>query len=197
MLAFEWTPWWGTVPDYLAAAGTVGAFFAGVRLLRKELDARREDVDGRLRAQARLVAAWCSPTHLQVDSDGSDSRQVFYILTRNGSDEPVRAVTVTLYHPTVRPTTPPFEPPPLKVAFRARYDVLALQTTEATDPLRLDETSTGPVSIMFRDSQGYMWQRERDGILRLLAAPSSLIKHRSVKARLDAWAKGHMDELDT
>jgi hypothetical protein len=197
MLAFQWTPWWGTFPEYLAAAGTVGAFIAGLWLLRKELNTRRDDVDDRRRAQARLVAAWASPPQLQADPDGRDERQVFYLLTRNGSEEPVRNVTITLYHPIIRPATPLFKPPPLQVAFRARYDVLAPQTTEATDPLRVDQTSPGPVSIIFRDSQGYMWQQERDGILQLIAAPPSFGKRRrSVKDRLDAWTQGQMDELD-
>jgi hypothetical protein len=83
MLAFELTDFYGTLPDWLAALGTIGAFFAGLRLLRKELEARRDDVEDRRSAQARLVAAWVSPTPPGMDPDTSKPRTEwteFYIL---------------------------------------------------------------------------------------------------------------------
>jgi hypothetical protein len=137
MLAFRWTPFWGTLPDYLAAAGTVGAFFAGVRLLRKELEARRDDIEDRRSAQARLVAAWVSPSHPEVDPDGSNPRRVYYILTRNGSSEPVQSVQVVT---RARPSGITFiksdQPPPArkrsgKALGQLRgYKVIAPDTTE-------------------------------------------------------------------
>jgi hypothetical protein len=194
MLAFKFTPWWGTLPDWIAALGTVGALFAGLRLLRKELETRREDVEDRRRAQARLVAAWASPPERRHDRTKDTSAWVFYVLTRNGSDEPVRNVTVTFYRP------PSSQPSSLEPVFRMRYPVLSPQTTEEWGPLpaERDPLVGPPVAIVFRDSQGYMWQRERDGLLQLLASPaSSTKKRRSVKDRLHAWARGQVDELDT
>jgi hypothetical protein len=94
MLAFKWTPWWGTLPEWLAAIGTLLAFAVALRLLFKELETRREDVDVRLRAQARLVAALVS--QLETDENSGRRRTICHLLTRNGSDEPVRNVTVTL-----------------------------------------------------------------------------------------------------
>lgn len=48
---------WGTVPDWVAAFGTLAAFAVALRLLFKELEARREYEADRRRDQARLVAA--------------------------------------------------------------------------------------------------------------------------------------------
>jgi hypothetical protein len=98
MLAFELTPFWGTLPDWLAAAGTIGAFFAGLRLLRKELDTRREALEDRRRAQARLVAAWTDiqpvPGLLGPPITIPPYEHVFFV--RNGSEEPVYDVSIIM-----------------------------------------------------------------------------------------------------
>ncbi len=49
---------WGTVPDWVTAFGTLAAFAVALRLLAKELAARREVEEDRRRQQARLVVAW-------------------------------------------------------------------------------------------------------------------------------------------
>jgi hypothetical protein len=81
---------WGTVPDWVTAFGTLAAFAVALRLLAKELPARREYQEDRRREQARLVSAWFDavlepPTTLE-----------FYIHRQNGSEEPVHDVKVTL-----------------------------------------------------------------------------------------------------
>ena len=48
----------GTVPDWLAAVGTLLAFVVALRLLFKELAAHREQEEDRRRNQASLVTAW-------------------------------------------------------------------------------------------------------------------------------------------
>jgi hypothetical protein len=185
-------PNWGSVPDWLAGVGTLLALALALWAVFRELAARREALDDRLRSQARLVAAWVSERdpygNWAMGGEG-------FVLTRNGSDEPVRNVTVTAYkkHPS--------QVPPLEEFYRVTYAVLAPHTTETSralpfgDAPRFDSVA---VSIVFRDSQGCRWQREPDGILQLVARPPVLSRgRRSVKDRLGAWAQGQMDELDS
>jgi hypothetical protein len=188
MPAFKWTPWWGTLPEWLATVGTLLAFVVALRLLFKELESRREDVDVRLRAQARLVAAWVA----QISSDETRARRrtTCHLLTRNGSDEPVHNVTVTLC-----------ERGSAKDSLHERatrgYSLLAPQTTEAFGPVYLEEElyfawASLTVSVAFRDSQGYSWLWEPNGILTILAGPPSQEKRRrrSIKDILAAFVRG-------
>lgn len=200
MLAFMWTPWWGTAPDYIAALGTVGAFIAGLRLLRKELEARRDGVEDRRAAQARLVAAWVSPSHPEVDPDGSNPRTVYYILTRNGSSEPVTDVWVRTRRRGGGVNLSKSLDTPVKPLSEIRrlnaYSVIAPDTTEAER--REAEKSPIPdeVEIEFTDSAGHEWIRHPNGRLQLLQAPKPTPEP-SVKDRLDAFANGQLDEFDT
>jgi hypothetical protein len=57
----------GSLPDWLSGVGTVGALLLTYALLRRELDARRDEVNDRRRAQARLVTVWW--TRVQKDSN--------------------------------------------------------------------------------------------------------------------------------
>jgi hypothetical protein len=200
MLSFKWTPWWGTLPDYIAAVGTVGAFFGGIRLLRKELEARRDDVEDRRAAQARLVAAWVGPSHPEVDPDKSNPRTVSYILTRNGSSEPVANVWVTTRWKADRvnfsKSDRPARRPRHDINRLSAYAVIAPDTTETER--REAEKSPIPdeVEIEFTDSAGHRWIRHPNGRLQLLSAPQPT-RRRSVKDRLEAFTKGQLDALDT
>jgi hypothetical protein len=49
---------YGTVPDWLAGAGTVGALVVALVLLSHDLRARREVEEERRRAQASRVVCW-------------------------------------------------------------------------------------------------------------------------------------------
>lgn len=49
--------------------------------------------------------------------------------------------------------------------------------------------------MVFTDASNQRWQRSHTGRLSRLVDPSTQPR-RSVKDRLDAWAKGEMDELD-
>lgn len=176
------------------------AFGVAFRLLFKELGTQREALDDRLRSQARLVAAWASDPRYAVDKESGTHRTTCFLRTRNGSDEPVRNVIVTLYERRAS------EEYPLVVVLRQGYPVLDPQTTKERGPISFETSgsssvlTTGgpPVSMVFRDSQGYTWQRERDGILQLVARPPSLSRRRrSIMDRLDAFAKGQVDDLDT
>ena len=94
MVAFKLTPFRGTLPDWLAALGTVGGFFAGLRLLRKELDARREVEEDRRRQQASRVACWVGmieqePGRRLMPERAGEFPLVVGAVLHNGSEEPV------------------------------------------------------------------------------------------------------------
>lgn len=87
----------GTLADWLAAVGTIGAFVVTYRLLRHELQERA-------RGQANSVAAWVQiePTDESQASvpgdDGDRYRWVAYV--RNASTAPVYGCVVTVIDPT-------------------------------------------------------------------------------------------------
>jgi hypothetical protein len=63
-------------------------------------------------------------------------------------------------------------------------------------PLFVEENSPGgPISITFRDSAERYWIKNR-GRIRLVWDEGDE-RRRSVKDRLDAFAKGQVDKLDT
>jgi hypothetical protein len=191
MLAFKLTTFYGTLPDWFAALGTVGAFIAGLLLLRKELDARREAQDDRRRAQARLVAAWASNPRRPEDES---SVPEFVVVTRNGSDEPVYDVLVELFSRLLN-----FQPPGMsqrqQPVLRLGFDVLPPQYKEVQRVAQNQDGIPGWLTISFRDSQGYRWRRHGNGWLELLEGPHP--PRRPVKDRLDAWARGEEEKLDT
>jgi hypothetical protein len=199
MLAFELTTWYGTLPDWLAALGTLGAFFAGLRLLRKELEARREDVEDRRRAQARLVAAWTDyqpvPGMLGPPIATPPHEHVFFV--RNGSEEPVYDVSVTMVA-----KDSPFAGDPeaarredggLEAGAVGAYFSLVPpgECIRNTIPAEIVPGPYPPCSLSFTDAQERRWKRFPNG--RLQGPPEI---RRSVKDRLDSCARGQIDELD-
>jgi len=81
---------WGTVPDWVTAFGTLAAFAVALRLLAKELAARREYEEDRRRDQARLVAAWVERFIAMAPTNQ------YVVVLRNGSEEPVYDLRVTM-----------------------------------------------------------------------------------------------------
>jgi hypothetical protein len=87
----------GTIPDWIAALGTVAAFLVALRLLAKELAARREYEEDRRRAQASRVVCWLEvapSTATFTPSSGGPSTTFptgdhLELILHNGSDEPV------------------------------------------------------------------------------------------------------------
>jgi hypothetical protein len=192
MLAFEWTPWWETAAVWLEAVGTLLAFGVAFALLRKEQKARREYEGDRRRAQARLVAAWTTtPSTL---GSRPDSPATFELITRNGSDEPVYAVLVSLLW-TVLNLGYSGMVVAGGVAFEVTYTVLGPQSEERVTHSEA-QTPAGLVRVEFTDSQGYRWRRGPRGDLELVDSPPAT-RRRSVKDRLDAFAKGQVEELDS
>jgi hypothetical protein len=86
-------PDWGTVPDWLAAVGILAAFAVALRLLGKELAARREAEEDRRREQARQVSVWATEIEQVPPALGS---LVFFVVRANRSDEPVYDVLIEM-----------------------------------------------------------------------------------------------------
>jgi hypothetical protein len=184
-------PDWGTVPDWLAAVGTLAAFAVALRLLAKELAARRQYEEDRRRGQARLVAAWTSTPSMSRRL--GDKPSMFDVIVRNGSDEPIYAVVLTMLAPTFyrKPPTGPHVGG--GVAFEAAYGVLGPHDEERVTHV-VESTSPGPVRVTFTDSQGYRWRRHPMGELELLKGQAT--RRRPHKDELNAWVAGQVDQLD-
>jgi hypothetical protein len=148
---------WGDVPTWVAALGTVGAFwFTG-------LTVRRDHV-ARTAAEARHVAAWAETIPGQPDPSDDEIgaiadpelirnriRQIErVIVTRNGSDEPVYDVDV--YWTS-------------KLTSRVKISIPVL----APGQVERRTVATGGDAIVvfigFRDSAGRIWHRDEIGHL--------------------------------
>jgi hypothetical protein len=184
-------PDWGTVPDWLAAIGTLAAFGVALRLLAKELAARREQEEDRRSSQARLVSAW--PTDPQVEG----GRLRVTVVVKNGSDEPVYQVHAVL----VPPDSPWAEDPEagagqVPAAEIGRMMLPPGQKEEGRFPMIMSILHTGigpgPVGISFTDAAGRRWKRYPDGRLVELNRPL----RRSRKDYMNAWIAGEVDQLD-
>lgn len=148
---------WGTIPDWIGAIGTSGAFIAGLLLIKRQLGELRALEDERRIAGARRVSAWC-----MWDSDVSPARYHLYV--RNGASDPVYrcqvevrisdgGLTAGFYFPMIPPehtSDALVEPSDLGVAAGA-YPA-------APDPF-------AEVSLSFEDAQDRLWHRAGDGAL--------------------------------
>jgi hypothetical protein len=182
-------PDWGSVPDWLAAIGTLAAFAVALRLLAKELAARRDQEEDRRRAQARLVNAW--PTMRWRESDGEAEG---WSVVRNDSDEPIYQVKLT-----VVPRDSRFASDPEAARGQAQtieddwMGVLPRQTREGWLPAEW-KLSTWYVAmgLSFTDSQGRRWKRLPNGTLTEVTKR----QRRSRKDYMNAWIAGELDDLD-
>jgi hypothetical protein len=186
---------WGTVPDWLAAVGTLLAFAVALRLLFKELAARREVEEDRRREQARLVSAWTLRDQFQT---GFGTYELgFAVKVRNASQEPVYDLKFTLV-----PYEGPFATDP-EAARRA--DETVETGTEGGDLGRLPPGETirfrikqRPhleslvLGLSFTDSQGRRWKRLPNGTLTEITKRP----RRSRKDYMNAWIAGELDHLD-
>jgi hypothetical protein len=199
MLAFKLTPWYGTLPDWLAALGTVGAFFAGLRLLRKELDARLDEVEDRRQAQARLVVAWTDIEQVKgmLGPPAAAPSYEFALIVKNNSEEPVYDVRITMVS-----EDSPFADDPEAArredgtleagALEGRFSMVPPgERIRNAIPLDVAPSPYPPCSLSFTDAQERRWKRYPNG--RLQGPPEV---RQSVKDRLDAWARGQVEQLD-
>lgn len=143
---------WGSVPDWLAAVGTVGALFVALALLCREMKDRRHAAEMADRKPADGVFAWVEP---RTDAGGWQT----FVLNR--SDQPVYDAVVYFTPltdpplPTVESvwgTVPPGDPRPGDRFGDHPTDLFGIPTVE----------------IEFTDGRGRHWRRDADGQLRRL-----------------------------
>ena|SRR5215216_3005789 len=144
---------WGTVPDWVAAVGTVLAFFLGLALLRHELNQRWAEKEREISAQAALVhlwsrVAWDQEVHVKEDvrlleADDPDVQLLHdfqpdtYLWPReitvaNGSGSPVTGLLIS----TQKNFLTPFDTSPIQAIawrFRSVEDWLADDRIEWVD----------------------------------------------------------------
>jgi hypothetical protein len=198
---------WGTVPDWVAAFGTLAAFFVALRLLAKELVARREQEQDRRRPQARLANAWLA-FEAPPDSDRDTAvrftwqprkppppQRKAYIIAKNDSGEPVHRVRVSVVHkdsPLARDPEAAFgQTESYYIALF--WDVLPpLRTASEKLPDYVFPNWHVPVALSFTDSQGRRWKRLPDGTLTEITKRP----RRSRKDYMNAWIAGELDHLD-
>jgi hypothetical protein len=153
---------WGSVPDWLASIGTVGALLLTYRLLRHELAAWRADrVEQEhqrgeaLRAQARTVASW-------IEDVSNDGESVWIAYVSNSSAAPVFSCEIQVtepLHPQDGPTPGAFfavVPPGGQRSWRLDR---AWFSDEAETIHALN------TQVRFTDSQGRHWRRNWYGEL--------------------------------
>jgi hypothetical protein len=185
-------PDWGTVPDWLAAVGTLAAFAVALRLLAKELAARREQEEDRRREQASRVACWLEivedpdwpPRHWAPDKP---VRAVAAVL-QNGSEEPVYDCRV---HIELDPGASG------KLVSGDRQYSLEERTlppgrTQRSVSFPREDLPPASTRMSFRDAAGRRWTRYPDGRLVEPDRP----RHRSRKDYMNAWIARELDELN-
>lgn len=144
---------WGSVPDWFAAVGTVGALLVALVLLGKEMSDRREAKSRADRYPADGIFAWAAP---RTDAGGW---QTFLL---NTTSEPVYDVVVRFQRfadtsqvsESVFGTLPPGGPTPGDRYGDRPDDVFGIP----------------PVEIEFTDGRSRYWLRNFDGQLRELEA---------------------------
>jgi hypothetical protein len=140
------------------------------------------------------VSAWISVEYQKSDV-------AWWATMRNASDEPIYDVQVTLV-----PDDSPFShdpeaaraEPAVAKSFRPRGGDLGRLPPGETIRFvgaRQEEKANVPLVLgfSFTDSQGRRWKRRPNGTLVELTKP----QQRSPKDRLDTFAKGQIDALDT
>jgi hypothetical protein len=189
----------GTIPDWIAALGTVAAFLVALRLLAKELAARREYEEDRRRAQASRVVCWLeeAPTTASY-TPSMTTPTVTHVVgnhleveLHNGSEEPVFDCQV---HVDLDPAAPrTFKDGSRRLTLTERM----LPPGHTRRPLSLPgaDLPHARTWMVFTDASNQRWQRSHTGRLSRLVEPSALPR-RSRKDYMNAWIAGEPDRLD-
>jgi hypothetical protein len=181
-------PDWGTVPDWLAAVGTVAAFAVALGLFRKEQKARREYEEDRRREQARLISAWPEAPEVPGVKDRPRNTDVIawmretgtdayvHLVMKNGSAEPVYRIFAVMVASDSSYADDPEVGAGQPGTAEARRRILPPGEEDKGIFARfLDGFETGirpgPVSIAFTDAAGRHWKRYPDGRLVELNRP--------------------------
>jgi hypothetical protein len=150
----------GTLPDWLAAAGTVGAFWVTYLLLRKEQKARREFEDENRQAQARLVSAWIT---FPRQAGPHSAVHVADLVVKNMSEEPVYDLRATLIPHSKLPEDDPegaMGPDVIRFHF-------GIMPPEERGTTRIKDVPSEPLAVIlaFTDAHGREWRRFHNGDL--------------------------------
>lgn len=141
----------GSLPDWLAAVGTVGAFLLTYLLLRSQLE-------DRAKGQAHSVAAWVSG---RPDPDDEEGGGQWVAFVRNASNAPVYGCVVTVRDPMAPPgrqftndfgVVPPGETQEWPIS---RHDI----DVDCNVMPGLD------VEVSFTDARENHWRRDQAGAL--------------------------------
>jgi hypothetical protein len=132
-----------------------------------------------------MVSAWIGfrtefvkvPERIDVEAEV----QVPHIEIKNGSEEPVYDVKAVM-------ATGMKDPKPLSTV-----TIPIFPPVESYSGPTLRDIEPGPITLSFTDAAGLRWTRHPDG--QLEGPPPRA--HRSVKDRLDAFAKGQVEDLDS
>lgn len=170
---------WGSVPDWLAGVGTIGALLFAYRavraanrqnqhqaaqLARLENDQRERDEEQR-RGQASKVALWWQ----HRDESASGPAYAFYV--SNTSDLPVTEVVfvVRTPHSQVECLAVPYIPPRIREINSMEFDVVFSRLRDDFVEFQGHGPSGDMAAIEFTDMAGLRWRRNLSGNLTLIA----------------------------
>jgi hypothetical protein len=188
---------WGSIPEWVAAVGTVGAFAIALWLLGAQLRTYRASEQNRIQRDATRVSAWWSTSEsmeVGLRERLATRRAPEHLVTvhiRNSGENPIYDCIVYL-GPTREPPpgVPTREPPPGGGGREDAWDfhfpiVPGGQTLTASTPSAYftlepqdhwpDEQGfyRGPwVEVVFTDSAGRHWRRTKRGQLTQRESPS-------------------------
>jgi hypothetical protein len=154
----------GTLAEWFAAVGTIGAFVVALILLGRQMRAYRAAEDDRTRGQARGVAVW---TRIAGQHNSNEVRRE--IIVRNSSDTPI--------YNCVAFASQYWEPPEFNFSVQIgtlppdEDCVTEIPEGELSDP----EVVRGPrVEVAFTDARGRHWRRLSSGELEEQHEPAEL-----------------------
>lgn len=143
---------WGSVPEWFAAIGTVGALFVALILLRNELADRRRAAEVADRRPADGIFAWAEP---RTDAGG------WQTFVHNRSDEPIYDAVVYF--------TPLTDPPlPTEESVWGTVPPGGPKAGDRYGDRPGDLFGIPPVEIEFTDGRGRHWRRDDTGQLQRL-----------------------------
>jgi hypothetical protein len=163
---------WGTVPEWLAAVGTVGAVCLSLAIAIREIRLRTASDEKRAKQQARFIrrdaeafVAWMDV----VPSGNSDPPKVLMRLSNTG-DRPIfdilsEPVSLVSRHSGQKIVTA-LVGPNSEVVEDVTADLEALVGLNGIDPRHLlDPQGVFSVRSTYRDSSGYGWERSVSGLV--------------------------------
>jgi hypothetical protein len=165
---------WGDVATWVGGIATSAALYLTYGLLRITRREQRTAQAEKREAQARLVSAWMS----QIHQETSSSKYSVTVILQNSSDEPVYGLRAAVGAEWSGADIEYVEfdldyiVPPKS---RQQKEIVLQFTRAGAHAAR----SSLPIELLFSDSAGKRWHRDRYGSLILLAgkAPPSGIKY--------------------